>query len=279
MRESVSGDGEPLLAFVHINKTAGSTMKFVLRNTFCLRHCNLFPKRYPADDDDLAFARRVYRFGLQCVSGHGLVGPSERIRTPLLRFTILRDPRERCLSHFLHRKRGAALKGRTLRFVEFLEDPEMWDRQTRTIAGAPDLERAKQELEEYFFVGLTERFEESLLAFARLSPLPIRREYVRRHVTPNRGDRAEVLEDTHASRLLQQANELDQQLYDHVRDHVYPRLLEEAVSRSQPLDAEFVERKTLTLRFLINRWFHAGVYRLLVLRRRRSARFRGYPDP
>ncbi len=278
MGEPVSENGEPLLAFLHINKTAGSTMKFVLRNTFCLRHCNLFPQKHPANDEDLEFARRVYPFPLRCVSGHGLVGPNERLTTPLLRFTILREPTERCLSHFLHRKRGAALHGRTLSFREFLEDPEMWDRQTRMIAGAPDLGRAKQELASYFFVGLTERFEESLLALARLLPVPLRREYVRRHVTPNRSDRGEVLEDTDAARLLQDANELDQQLYDHVRDHVYPRLLEEAASRSQRLDAKFVERKSLTLRFWLNRWFHTGVYRPLVLLRRRSVGFRRYQN-
>ena len=131
---------EGLLAFVHIPKTAGTTLKMVLQNSFCARLCNLMPLvGSVANEDDLVYARKVYRFGLRCISGHHLIGPSDHFETPLLRFTFLRDPAKRCLSHFLHRKRAVQRSGRSLNFYEFMKDEAMWNVQTKMIAGSEDL--------------------------------------------------------------------------------------------------------------------------------------------
>ena len=270
MTTSGTLDQGALPAFVHINKTAGSTMKFVLRNSLCLRYCNLISREpMTADDGDLEFARRVYRFGLRCVSGHDLRGPSDRIATPLQRFTILRDPTRRCLSHYLHRKRVASRGGRDLTLPRFLRRDGVRDLQTRMIAGAPDVERAKQELEDYLFVGLTEHFDESLLAFASLSPFPVRLAYERRHVTGSTSERDEILADPASLRQLEQANELDQQLYDFVRDDLYPRLLAEAAKRPELASTEIAELDGPTLRYTVGRRFQLGIYAHLAKRRRR----------
>lgn len=52
---------EPLLAFVHIQKTAGSTLKLVLQNTFCVQLCNLIPQVDPAaNEEDLSVWSEVH---------------------------------------------------------------------------------------------------------------------------------------------------------------------------------------------------------------------------
>ena len=33
----------PLLVFVHINKTAGTTLRFILRSSYGARHCDVEP--------------------------------------------------------------------------------------------------------------------------------------------------------------------------------------------------------------------------------------------
>ena len=260
---------EPLLAFVHIQKTAGSTLKLVLQNSFCVQLCNLMPQVDPAaNEEDLIFAKKIYRFGLRCISGHSLIGTSDHFETPLLRFTFLRDPIKRCLSHFLHNKRAARRGGRSLSFYEFMEDQTMWNVQTKMIAGREDLEHAKRELADYLFVGLTEKFDESLIALSKLSPHPLRLEYKRLHVTPNRDDRHEVLDDPEAYRLLHEANETDQHLYDHVCESVYPQLIESANLPVGSGPHEIGDLKHRTMRFWLSRWFQTGVYRQLVYRRR-----------
>lgn len=260
---------EGLLAFVHIPKTAGTTLKMVLQNSFCVRLCNLMPLVEPvAVEADLAYAKRVYRLGLRCILGHSLINTSDHFESRLLRFTFVRDPAKRCLSHFLHKKRAAKRAGKSLSFYEFLEDKAMWNAQTKMIAGSDDLERAKNELEDYLFVGLTERFEESLAVLDELSPYSLRLECRRLHVASNPGDRHEVLDDPDACRLLVEANEIDQQLYDHVSETVYPRFLAAAGLDESSSSRRIIDLKRRPMRYWLCRWFQNGVYRQLVYRRR-----------
>lgn len=50
--------------------------------------------------------------------------------------------------------------------------------QIRHIAGAPDLEKAKEILKnQFFFVGLLERFDESMRILQKLFPYPLRLQY------------------------------------------------------------------------------------------------------
>jgi hypothetical protein len=256
-----------LLAFAHIEKTAGTSLKFVLRSSFGLRHCNLLPAHPDGivRPDDVAFARRVHVFGLSCISGHGLVRPTHHVGTeldgrPIAHVTLLREPRARCLSHFLHHKRVARRQGQSLSFAAFIADERMHDVQVRMLAGAPDLEAAKAELARFAFVGLTEHFAASLVALDRLVPHRLRLRLRRLHVTPNVDDRSEVLEDPDSARLLEDANRLDQALYDHVAREVFPALL----ARAGPA---LPEGGTST-RYWLNRWFQKGIYRGLAKRRR-----------
>jgi len=260
-----------LLGFVHIPKTAGSSMKFILRNSFGLRHCNLraVAPNEEATDEDVEFARRVHWFGLRCISGHDLVGSCFALSTPADYFTFVRDPKSRCLSHFLHAKRAHRRKGKNLSVFQFLENRSRWNLQLAVIAGDQNLDRGKEALEQFLFVGLSEHFADSVVALKNLSAQPLDARYVRLHVTPNVEDKREVLADPVAMELLEEANQLDEELYAYVRDQLYPRFMKKAGVEPGSVDPVSLERESLTLRYWLNRWYQKGLYRPLVKRRRR----------
>lgn len=161
-----------MYAFVHIEKTAGRTVRAILQRSFGAAHCEIrtpYARRVDETDDhrvcvtgaDLRRVRRIYR-GLRGIAGHNVKPYSDlHVVFPDLRyFTFLRDPVKRYLSHFLNRA-GAYAR----------EDFERWaaatwthDWQTRMIAGERNAQKAIDLLAgRVGFVGLTETFEESIL--------------------------------------------------------------------------------------------------------------------
>jgi len=220
-------------AFVHIDKTAGRTVRAVLRRSFGAGHCEIRTPyaRRPADPNDrsvyvtaadLRRVRRIYR-GLRGVAGHNIKPYSDlQAAAPDLRyFTFLRDPVKRWLSHYKNR---AGSYGR--------EDFERWataewthDFQTKTLAGTADAARAIELLERQVgFVGLTEAFDESLLMLGQWLDEPdYRPEYRavnqladkarRRDETRTRTDLS-YLEEPEVLGRLKTINAVDQQVYD-----------------------------------------------------------------
>ena len=89
-----------LIAYVHVMKTGGQTMCDILRQSFPGRHCDL-QARGVATAEDLRFARRFYP-GLLSVAGHGVVplGDLAAACDSIRYFVFLRDPVERCVSHY-----------------------------------------------------------------------------------------------------------------------------------------------------------------------------------
>jgi hypothetical protein len=159
-------------AFTHIDKTAGRTVRAVLRRSFGAGHCEIRTPyaRRPADPndrsvhvtgDDLRKVRRIYR-RLRGVAGHNVKPYSDLdAACPGIRyFTFLRDPVRRYLSHF---KNKAGTYG--------AEDFERWasagwthDFQTKTLAGEANAQKAIDLIATRVgFVGFTEAFDESLL--------------------------------------------------------------------------------------------------------------------
>lgn len=267
--------GRPILAFVHIPKTAGTTVKFILRNSTFLRHCDLQPlnRQGRFTDQDFRFLRRVFFFGVRSVAGHSLVDPTERLSAPFRYFTFLREPTARCLSNYMHEKRALRRCGKDITLEAFLADPGRHDVQVRHIAGGPNLERAKKVLaEHYLFVGLTERFVESLHVLARLAPCRLDLRHRRLHVSRNVEDKRAVLEDPEAVARVRACNRLDLQLYAYVREELYPEFLRKAGIDGVEAPEEELRLDTYPIRFMVTRGFNMGVYRTLTKVRRRWAR-------
>ncbi len=165
---------------------------------------------------------------LRVVRGHVSYGIHERLDAPAVYATFLRRPLSRVVSlhryivqnpkHPLH----DAVSGSTLEefVVSGVDAREVENGQTRQLFGRSDrvpdqqmLEAAKLHLRDFAAVGLTERFDESLLLMRKALgwSLPFYR--VRNATTDPRGgvsDRARA--------LIGSKNELDEQLYSFARE-------------------------------------------------------------
>ncbi len=241
------------LIFLHIGKTAGTTLGRILRRHYPRDQIYSIPVPPNARELDLCdgsggpgvrrlhppremtlitFAdlpedlRRRYRL----VLGHTVFGIHELLPQPSCYLTMLRNPVSlvqslygyilRTPSHFHH----SAVAGRGMSLAEFVESGisiETDNSQVRALSGdlhapvgacPPELlDRAVANIERRFpVVGITERFDESLIALRENFGLT-HLQYVRAKTAP-RGQRRERL-DPGVVRLIEQRNALDLQLY------------------------------------------------------------------
>jgi len=218
---------------VHIEKTAGRTVRAVLLRSFGSGHCEIrtpYAKREPEVDDrrvavtggDLRKVRRFYR-NLRGIAGHNVKAYSDlHVVFPEVRyFTWLRDPVKRYLSHFKNRSRAYARED----FERWADQTWTHDWQTRMIAGEANAQKAIELLSGRIgFVGLTETFDESLLMLGQWLGEPgFRPEY--RPVNQLAGkqrsrdsarEQADLsyLDTPEVRERLRAINALDQQVYD-----------------------------------------------------------------
>jgi hypothetical protein len=231
-----------MYAFVHIEKTAGSCLVTILRRVFGARHCDIrlpLSKRRGDYGDhkvcveaaDLRRVKRLYR-NLRGIAGHNVKPYADlHVEYPKIQFfTVLRDPAKRFLSHFLNRGEGNDATA----FDRWISADWVHNWQTKMIAGEPNAAKAIGLLKSRFgFVGLTERFDESLVLLREWLEEPqFRGEYRRvnqlsdkcrpRDFDRRRRDMS-YLETEETRARIRAANAEDQQVYDFVVSSVYPR--------------------------------------------------------
>jgi len=220
---------EPTVVFLHIGKTGGTTLRRVLRRQYTESEMMVVRARARPREETLAdFAElpEAERARPRLILGHTVFGLHELVPRPSTYITLLRRPVSLVLSQygFVRRTPGhrhhQAAQGMGLE--EYLASglaQEMNNSQTRALAGAVDvpygenppelLKLAKRNVEEHFrVVGLTERFDESLVLFglafgwSRLS-------YVRANVASKR-----VVPSPAGLAEIERLNALDLELYD-----------------------------------------------------------------
>lgn len=265
---------EPFLCFVHIERAGGTTLHHVLRHAYPRYH-TVFPWYYWANEpehayfpDELAGLMKVLP-GCQGIGGHttrpwldyGSVAGRE-----VFWLTFLRDPIKRYLSHYNHQVQKMDIRWEV---DDFLAESRFDDFQTVRLAGRPDLDEAKRVLSEQMgFVGLTDRFDASLVlmqrALGRAEPLF----YEHRNATPEPGQalRFDALTPAQQERVRQN-NALDCQLHAWVVEELWPR----QVARLCPdLDVAVVDFRRQNkgfryprLRSTALRVLHGGLTRLV----------------
>jgi hypothetical protein len=236
-------DKSGLIAFVHIPKTAGTTLNSVLALEYALNERHeimmrgmswILPRPEIIRRPLISFSkiRRLKasvrsRRDLRLVHGHFDLSMMKHLPYDTRYFTLLRDPVERAISHYYHFRRRPAERLHPLAVQSTLAEwvgscglVEMDNGQTRRLAGEMNLpcgrvtrhmlERAKSNLAEFAVVGLTERFDESLTLLARAfgwCPHP----YVAQNVGANRPPRSELSRET--VEAIERCNRFDLELY------------------------------------------------------------------
>lgn len=203
-----------LLLFLHIPKAGGSTLKAILGREYAGRAT--WTADWPTAED---VAQLEDRAAIELVEGHFRFGLHRLFPQEATYITLVRDPVDRVVSHYDYVRREEAhplhdeviSRGLDLReYVESGLSGELENGQVELLAEGGGLEEAKRNLVEHFpVVGVTERFDESILLFQREFGwrLPL---YARVNVTDKK--RRSTI-DTRTRALILERNELDAGLY------------------------------------------------------------------
>jgi FkbM family methyltransferase len=250
---------DPVIAFVHIQRTAGATVRLIFEGAFssaAVRDAG----NYFRDPDEMAakLARlrkrgweKWRRRGGRVVVGyvpHGLY--RESLPSDARYVTFLREPVDRVISHYhdLIRRRGGPgdLQGPTADSLEEalieMRLPQLNNLATRYLCGESSplgelppsaLEDAKENLPKFAIVGLQERFEESMVLLHRTLGFKLE-PYLNRHISIDRPRVEEILDEQRA--MIAEHNRLDAELYSFGRE-----LLDETVASADDSFAEEVE--------------------------------------
>src|SRR5882672_5988314 len=233
-----------VVAFLHIPKTAGTTLNAILARQYAPDETHeimmrgmswLRPRPTLVPKPLISFSkiRRLkssLRHGrtVRMIHGHFDLSIKRVLPDDVRLFTFLRDPVERAISHYYHYRRQSGDPIHPLAMSSTLEEwvgdrglVEMDNGQTRRLAGEMNLpcgrvtqallERAKSNLARNFaVVGLTERFEESLILLQRAFGWVLHR-FALRKVGGDRVRRDEVSGAT--LKVIRDCNRYDLDLY------------------------------------------------------------------
>jgi hypothetical protein len=223
---------EPLIAFVHIPKTAGGTATSMLAQAYsksALHEAGNYMKGPEATVNKIDRQEGGWpswqRKGGRVVVGHVPYRVFAEHLPPDTRYmAFLREPVDRVLSHYhrhIHDTRVGSVQVDSLERALELELPQLTNLMTRFLCSGSDLpseplhdgalEEAKKNLSGFAFAGIQERFDESLVLLQRLLGLELTT-YVNRHVSGDRPDVEEIPAGLEA--LILEHNRLDAELYE-----------------------------------------------------------------
>lgn len=243
--------GDPTVIFLHIGKTAGTTMRQVLRRNFPASHTMLVRVHGRSREETLdrfAALPEEVRARPRLLVGHTVYGLHEHVPRPSVYISMVRKPFSLVLSQyrFVLRTPGhrhhEIVTSKRMTIADYVESGismEMDNSQTRAIAGDRStpfgectdamLETAKEHIDRSFaVVGLTERFDETLILLRKRFGWSKLR-YVSANVAPK--EPVEISDTTHD--LIQEHNRLDNDLYRYVGERFdealarYPKFEEE----------------------------------------------------
>ena len=229
-----------MFVFIHIPKTAGTTLGTILRRGFGPGYIPLYDSaKHDFFSNEECRAAATFFTEAKCIASHDFAAPlaqPEGVDVTYEPLTVLRHPADRVLSLYHYQRRASEHDSRhpfaRLPFDEYLKksierDMERSDGKFSHVAntqaymlgrGQAIDETMKQMEEDFFFVGLTERFDESLLV--------LRKKFAERgydigfHYLPQKTGRrlsAKLCLPPASYDDLMQLNHLDLQIWEHAR--------------------------------------------------------------
>ena len=254
--------------FIHIPKTAGTTMAQIIESQYPKGTVLSFRDAQVGDDERV---RMVKAMGpeIRIVAGHLHYGYAKLFPRDCRPFTMLRDPTERMISLYYYIGREPRHPTHEAFKRGEVTIDKLAKRQGRAqacfIAGMPPKEacpddelvaRAKENLEKVVVsIGLTERFDESLLLYNRALGWDVQG-YVRANVTKNRPtqDRLAPAEIS----IIRENSAVDQQVYDFAKA-LFEKKIAEMPARF-PEELASLRRKVTVARGVS--WLRSGLGRV-----------------
>jgi Galactose-3-O-sulfotransferase len=229
---------ERLLIFLHIPKTAGSTVLRILEREYGQ---DAVLRAYEANEPaEVAAALADARHPVRVLAGHFPFGIDDALPAPASYMTFLRDPVDRVRSHYdfvrtqpEHYLHDAACSLKLPEYVRRCGAAEPNNDQTRLLSGARAdtaypgmLPLAKSNVDRLGAIGLTEDFDASLILLRRAYRWR-RPYYARRNVRRPEHRNADTLSPDVRAVILAH-NALDADLYEYARDRFRRHLAEQA---------------------------------------------------
>lgn len=238
-------------------------MSFILHNTFLFSHCHTdHTKRTVITRKDFQRAKHIF-FKLKSLHGHGLINATEIFPENSVYYTFLRDPMVRSASEY---QADVIQGGQTKTFEEWISDKSRHNIHVKMIAGSENLEKAKSLLKEkYIFVGLTEKFRESIRALNYYLPYTLDTCHLeRKNVSSNNDIKNAILSNPAYVKMLKQANQLDIELYNFVKSELYPELISE-VPANYVSQAKHHRSTNMRYRLSVNynKWVYRQLYKII----------------
>ncbi len=212
---------------IHIPKNAGGTFDMILERIFkdkYLIYLDIAPGYIYSDTEkrNILIEREV-----KCISGHAMRYPGPNI--PCLKYyymTFLRDPIERIISLYrFEREISSKDHSSYLPIEEWInirmeEDQAIMNPQTYHLLGSINrdnmsLRRSKELLDSFFFVGIVEMFDESLIILKNKMNLGVSDlRYIRKNVTISK---KKIVIDPKTKMRLMELNQIDIELYNYAK--------------------------------------------------------------
>lgn len=235
---------EPIIIFQHIPKTAGTTFRYIIQYQFPPSAiCELYGSSgSPAQRvEKLQNLSEIQSQKIKIINTHVGFGLHDFLRQPCTYITFLREPVSRAISMYYYYQKTKNPRFLNLSLKEFIQTyPGVQNGMTKNFSGIvlqsqlldndqgeqfacnqESLEIAKKNIQKYFkFIGISERFDESLLLLREILgwKIPL---YDKSNISQKPND---IDQDT--LRLIGELNELDLQLYEYAKD-----IFEEQIQR------------------------------------------------
>ena len=265
-----------MLAFIKIYKTGGNTISALLRSQFGINHCDVQPwstwsgqhMEHAFQASDLHKVRRLLP-NLQSIAGHRVYPWSEleQEETDIKYFTLLREPISRCISFYQYTTTIAQKQGISpLPFVDWIHKENHHNQQTYMLSGSYDHINAIDMIQrKRIFVGLTNRFDESVVLLNDFADTQLSVRYQARNVTPSNEIASKLKKDPAALKLLSEANQEDIRLFEYAVNELFPQTIAQFGGK-QVLDERVAQLKSSSAkpneyRLMTNRIFRNSVYK------------------
>lgn len=201
-----------IAAFVHIEKTAGTSVIHMLRNSLFPGYLDVRPvtgKGYWFLAEDLAWYMNKFPF-IRAIGGHSIV-PFSSIDNDIQidYFTVLRHPVDRYVSQYRYWRSHL---GKGLSFEDYLEKTNTFNVQTKKLSANRNAAEALDVLQDNFFaIGIVENLTPFVSSLSNYFNTDLK--LFDKNRTANSRDKVDSIKEHYMQQILDR-NEEDMKLYE-----------------------------------------------------------------